>query len=449
MCTHGTLLGRGVILAIAAFVMPALQATADDIPESVQPSSDIPIPAFCFAPGTSSRVIEAAYQRAARAHELHSLAPVGSFKFQVFGRWSNTATDGSGLSQGDPTTLTWSVVPDGTSISGGPGIGDDAAPSNLRAFLNGIYGNQATWLPLFQQVFDRWAQLTGITYVYEPNDDGSPLSGLGGSIGVRSDIRIGGHLIDGNYGILAYNYYPDDGDMVIDTGDSFYSDTTSNSLKFRNTVAHEHGHGLGLKHSCPMNQTKLMEPILTTNFEGPQHDDVLATNRFYGDRFEDDDSWGTAAPLGEFGSTTVANLSVDSNTDTDVYSFVADTGAAVDVSLNPVGMTYLSGPQSGDGSCSAGSSYNSLNIQDLEVRVLDLNGTTELAAADHNGVGQPEVLEDVALSSGAGTYYVDVTGDSSDAARLYQLSMTVFPSDRVFGDGFETDDTSAWSATVP
>ena len=61
-------------------------------------------------------------------------------KFEITNRWTATATDGGGLSLGDPTTLTWSVVPDGTSISGG--IGEPAAPSNLRSFLDGIYGNQ-------------------------------------------------------------------------------------------------------------------------------------------------------------------------------------------------------------------------------------------------------------------------------------------------------------------
>jgi hypothetical protein len=368
-------------------------------------------------------------------------------KYEIATRWSYTATDGGGLSEGDPTTLTWSVVPDGTSI--GSGIGEPAAPSNLRAFLNGIYGNQSTWIALFQQTFDRWGELTGITYVHESNDDGVALFNSSGQLGVRGDIRIGGHTIDGNYGVLAYNYYPDNGDMVIDTPDSFYNNTASNSLNLRNTVAHEHGHGLGLKHSCPLNQTKLMEPMLTTSFDGPQHDDILGTNRLYGDRFEDNDGSGTAAPLGALGSTMEANLSVDSNTDTDVYGFVADGGAAVNVTIAPFGITYLSGPQNGDGTCSAGTNYDSLNIQDLEVRVLDVNGSTVLAEADLNGVGQPEVLDDIALPSGAGTYYVEITGDATDAAQLYQLSMTVSPSDQIFTDGVETGDTTCWSSVTP
>jgi hypothetical protein len=443
------LLSTPVALAVAMLLMPvALVCAGESADLPAAPPENSTMPAFCFAPGTPPDVVANAFERAERLYEKSSLTPPSTLKFVIADRWSYTATDGGGLSQGDPTTLTWSVVPDGTSI--GSGVGELAGPSGLRAFLNGIYGDEAAWLAIFQQVFDRWGELTGITYVYEFNDDGAALSySSSGQLGVRADIRIGGHAIDGDYGILAYNYYPNNGNMVIDTPDSFYNNTSSNSLKLRNTVAHEHGHGLGLAHSCPMDKTKLMEPFLTTLFDGPQHDEILATNRSYGDRFEDNDTLGKAAPLGTFGTITKDNLSVDSNTDADVYGFIVDTGAAVDVTITPIGYTYLSGPQNTNGSCSAGTDYDSLNIQDLEVRVLDVNGNTELAAADRNGVGQPEELDNIALSSGAGTYYVEITGDATDAAQLYQLSMTVSPSDQIFTDGVETGDTSCWSSVTP
>ena len=442
-------LGSVANLAVALLLVPALPVCASEHSQPPAAPPKTSIPAFCFAPGTPPDVVERTLDRAARSFERNSLSPQNATKYRTVNRWTFTATDGGGLSQGDPTTLTWSVVPDGTAIPAE--FGFPAAGSNLRAFLNGIYGNEATWLALFQQVFDRWAALTGISYVYEPNDDGAALSGLGGVDGSRGDIRIGGKLIDGGGAILAYNYFPNDGDMVIDTGDSFYNNTSGNSLGFRNTVSHEHGHGLGVDHVCPINQTKLMEPFLSFGFDGPQHDDILAANRSYGDRFEHDDTPGQAAPLGSIGSTMESNLSVDSNTDADVYSFVVDAIGAVDVTITPTGMTYLEGPQNGPPtySCTAGTSYDTLNIQDLELRVLDVNGTTELAAADVNGVGQPEDLNDVMLLSGAGTYFVEVTGDSSDAAQLYELSMTVSPSDQIFAEGFESGDTTAWSSTVP
>ncbi len=289
-------------------------------------------------------------------------------------------------------------------------------------------------------------ELTGITYIYEPNDDSGSWTNAAGSIGVRGDIRISGHAIDGNYGILAYNFYPSTGDMVIDTSDSFYNDTSSNSLKFRNTVAHEHGHGLGLGHTCPMNQSKLMEPMLTTAFDGPQHDDILGSNRRYGDRFEYNETSGASKSLGAIGSLTNSNLSLDGNTDLDFFSFAADPGSDLDLTLTPVGTTYLTGPQVGQ--CDTGSSYNSLTIQDLAVRVLDTNGSSELASADDYGVGGSESLSAVELAGG-GTYYVEVSGDSSDEAQMYELSLTVSSSEQLFSDGFESNSTTSWSSSVP
>src|SRR5262249_5618035 len=136
--------------------------------------------------------------------------------------------------------------------------------------------------------------------------------------------RISGHSIDGNAGILAYNYFPDNGDMVIDAGDSFFTDTSGNSLRLRNTMAHEHGHGQGYEHVCPVDQTKLMEPFLSTAFDGPQHDDTLAGNRGYGDDLEDNDSAGTATSLGSLGNgtTTVSGVSADDGgSEADFYRF--------------------------------------------------------------------------------------------------------------------------------
>src|SRR5690606_32741169 len=168
---------------------------------------------------------------------------VGPPAFQLNPRWSSTATNGSGLQQGDPTILTWSIVPDGTAIPSAPGINEPAAPSNLIAYLGGIYGvttadtnyTDEAWFPLVQSIYDRWSELSGITFVYEEVDDGATLgSGAPGVLNMRGDMRLSGHFIDGNSGTLAYNFYPDTGDMVIDTGDNFFVDTGSNSIKLRN-----------------------------------------------------------------------------------------------------------------------------------------------------------------------------------------------------------------------
>ncbi len=295
--------------------------------------------------------------------------------------------------------------------------------------MNNIYGNQSAWLPLFQQVFAAWAAETGNTYVYQATDDGASFPFTAGALGARGDVRIGGHLIDGNSGILAYNFFPNTGDMVIDTADSFYSNTSNNSLRLRNTLSHEHGHGLGLSHVCPIQQTKLMEPFLTTAFDGPQIDDRLGGGRGYGDENEHNDMAGSATNLGTLGTgtTTRTRLSIDDSAATDIDFFRFNTsGGTARVTMRPVGSTYLEGPQNSNGSCTAGSSYNALTLVDLGVQLIGSNGSTVLATANSNGAGQNETTAEVNLPNGTGPYYVRVFGNGSVAdVQLYELDIVI------------------------
>lgn len=432
------------LFLVAAVLFGTLTAAAAE-------QSPFRAPAFCYAPGTSQNVVDATREKALWTASTSPFSPDMGQKFEYTDgdRWRYTATDGHGLGQGDPITLTWSIVPDGTPISPAFG-GESSGGSTLRSYLNGVYPSESAWIAEIQQVFDRWGALTGITYVYVA-DDGAPLPSSSGQLGVRGDVRISGHSIDGDWGVLAYNYFPNTGDMVIDVPDAFFSNTSNDSIRLRNVVAHEHGHGLGFEHSCPVNQTKLMEPYVSMAFDGPQHDDILAANRAYGDRFEHDDSAATAADLGAVTATNVTNLSIDDSGDIDYFSFAASANQKVSLTVSPVGFTYLSGPQNSNGSCSAGSSSDSLHIHDLELRLLDVNGTSELAAADDHGVGVAEELNDVALSSGAGNYFVEVSGDATSLAQLYQLTLTVSdleqqepPGPILFDDGFETGDCGNW-----
>ncbi len=378
-------------------------------------------PAVCFAPGTPKATMAAFYA----AHQRPDLD-----LYRLGTRWGATATSGGGLQQGDPTVITWSFIPDGTIIPGGAnGAGEPSAPSNLIAFLNGIYGSQAVWQALYQQMFDRWSDLTGLTYVYQPTDDGAAFPGSGGALGVRGDVRIGGHFIDGNSGILAYNFFPNTGDMVIDTADNFYSDTSNSSLRLRNVLSHEHGHGIGLFHTCPTNNTKLMEPFINLNFDGPQHDDRLGGMRGYGDSAENNNTAPTATSLGltlANGTYSVQDVSIDDNLDVDFFSFtVAPGNKSAAVTITPVGFTYLEGPQNNDGSCSAGTLFNSLIITNLGVQLLDTNGVTVLGTANLNAAGVAEVIPTTPLPSGSGPYYVRVFGNGVDNAQLYSVGLTL------------------------
>jgi uncharacterized repeat protein (TIGR01451 family) len=415
---------RSLLILLAAAALPSAgHATRAMGPRTLRVSTKPP--AVCFGPGTDPAYIDSVYQ----SLELDALQPQ-LFQFIDGDRWFRTATDGTGLQLGEPTILTWSVVPDGTNIPSGGFTGDVAGPSNLRARLNSIYGSEGVWRPIIQQALDEWASETGTSYVFAANDDGAAFAstsseGAQGVLGTRGDLRLSGRNIDGNSGVLAFNWFPDSGDMVIDTNDSFYLDVSNSSLRLRNVVSHEHGHGLGFRHVCPISQTKLMEPIFASNFVGPQHDDILAGNRGYGDDREDND----VAALGtNFGSITngvfsINGASIDRVGDLDFFRFTVTSGKQVDVTVTPVGFTYSSGPQQGS-QCPAGPNFNSLAQNDLILQVLSTNGTTILASANNLPAGGAETLSNVVLP-GSGQFFIRVAGGSFDAAQLYNLSFTI------------------------
>lgn len=363
---------------------------------------------MCFSPDTPLRVVQAFDQLLQGA------------RFNQIGRWPSTASQPGPLAQGDPTTLTYSYAPDGTFV---PNLIGVTGNSNLNAWLDGIYsGNTAAWQAEFDGAFDDWEALIGTNYVFEPNDGGSQLNTLAGELGMRGDVRIAAIFIDGNSGTLAYNNFPPDGDMVFDSGDSFYNDAPFSPLGFRNVIRHEHGHGLGMLHVCPINQTILMEPFISFAFDGPQLDDVLNGQRHYGDNYEDNDSPDMAFGLGTLGLSPLrADIaSTDSRTDVDYFAFSITEPLFVEVSATPFGLTYESVQQ--DAACSGGIFFDSLNISDLAVEIIDRDGVTVLASSNVSPSG---VAETASIDLFApGTYFAKVIPTSDiDNVQLYDLEV--------------------------
>jgi hypothetical protein len=356
-------------------------------------------------------------------------------------RWTATAS-GSAGNEGSVTTLTWSLAPDGLSIPGKGG-------SNLVSFFDGIFGitsggtnfQSRPWFSLFEQSFDRWSQISGINFVYEPNDSGA-LSSEPGALGVRGDIRIGGQNIDGTSGTLAYTNFPNDGDIVIDTSESvFFADSNNNYRAFRNTLMHEIGHGFGLDHIESSSSAFLMEPIINTTFDGPQLDDIRGVQAFYGDAYEKtnpgegNNTFGLATSLGSLipgsslavgaaatGTQAVAEtetdfVSIANLYDTDYYSFVVTQPVTLAATLTPLGGIFTQAPQGG-----TQSSFNASARNNLVLTVFGPNGTTELAAADNGAAGFADTLAGISLPA-AGEYFVRVTG-TYYAVQLYQLQLS-------------------------
>lgn len=361
--------------------------------------------------------------------------------FNLQARWMETATDGSGIQRGDPVTLTWSIVPDGTTIN--PGIsGEGNDDSSLISFLDTIIGagpggsdlTQRPWFELLESGYGRWGEVSGLTMVYESADDGSFIgqNSAAGQLGVRGDFRVSGHSIDGQSGsnVLAYNYFPDNGDQVIDTDNSsFYSGSASNYLGLRNVISHEAGHGLGLDHIESNTDNFLMEPFINLGFDGPQFSDILGMHRGYGDineRNGGNDTANTATDLGSLGDgqtfligedsadaliapTDVDFVSIDGSSDTDFFSFTLNSEGELVLELTPMGPEYQTNL--------AGGLWDASAQNDLSLTLYDTDGSSILATSDFGSFGE---MESIAQTLLAGTYFAQVSG-SNDGAQMFQL----------------------------
>ncbi|MDP0491915.1 MAG: matrixin family metalloprotease [Verrucomicrobiota bacterium JB023] len=427
-------------LGLLAAVGFSLHHTSEETPSPHPRPFSVPL-AACFAPGTPQDLVDD-YGNPKSTKDLSPyslLYPELSKALQLSSRWSTTATDGSGQgTQGNPVTVTWSIVADGTSAPGDGTI--SFAPSDLRARLAEIYGGSSSgpaeeqpWFPIFADAFANISTVSGLTLVYEPNDDGATVTNANaGSLGVRGDIRITGRPIDGDSSTLAFNYYPNYGDMVIDTDDSYFENTSNNSIRLRNVIEHEVGHGLGLNHVCPIDETKLMEPFVTTDFIGVQFDEIYSLQRQYGDIYErtssekNNDTFANATPL----SIPIDNslweppqwLSIDDNNDVDYYAIPLNAAGRISVTVTPSPNSYLEGSQSANGECEAGTLFDAASRQDLVIGIYDPSYNL-IEEVDANGIGLSETLS---ANLTAGTNYLKISADTTNnTAQLYKLSINL------------------------
>jgi len=353
--------------------------------------------ALCLEPGTPQDEIDAILRRLPTWQDEDD-------RFMPGPRWATTATDGSTGAWGDPITLTYSFIPDGTYIP--PGAGEPGSPSELYAEMNSHFGDPSVWKPFFAEHFESWGQHIGISYV-EVEDDGASFPNSPGILGARGDVRIGAHYIGGV--ILAYNYFPPGGDMVLDTADN-WGNSASDYRFFRNIVAHEHGHGHGLNHETPLSCTKLMEANLCMNFTYPQDDDIRGGMNSYGDFLENDDDAGEANELGAFtGEMIIATPSLDHDYDTDWFHFVVTATSLLDVTVHPVGSAYQI----------HGVVVFTHKMQDLSFELRDgVDGSNIILTVDDTIEGVDEILLDYTLSPGE--YWIRVDGVQTGTGLVVQ-----------------------------
>jgi hypothetical protein len=396
--------------------------------------------------------------------------------FDINGRWTNTATNGATAPIGQPVTLTWSIVPDGTPVSS-----ESNSPSSLVQFLDNMFGSggggpMATrpWFSLLQRSFDRWNALGGLQFVYSAADDGAVHGTSPGVLGVRGDLRLAGDFVDGAGGTYAYTSFINaGGDMVFDTADAGYFGSSGLDFRnFRNTFMHEVGHALGLGHVESSNADFLMEVFPNNAFDGPQFDDLRGVQHLYGDVNEKagggvgNNTASTATPLGALppgtsvrrgddastgtvvGASETDFVSIANASDVDFYSFTIASPVVLDASLTPLGASY-------NQRTSVSQPFVTLQTNRSSNLALELHrgpatNPTLVAASTAGGLGVAETLAAIPLAT-PGEYFVRVTG-STAVVQFYGLVLTAsalnlqgdYNSDGVIDAG----DYTVWRDTL-
>ncbi len=342
---------RAILFAGSMVLMPVCIASGAGL-AGAAPSVPQDFVHLCHAGNATSEEI-AATEAAAIANGYRP----ESLRARPVQRIGRTAAQPNGVEYGYGYTITWSYLRDGfvlPAASQAPGT----APSTLFATMDQQHsGGFAQWHAKFVEAFARWEAVTGNRYQFEPEDDGAPLDAVGQG-GRRGDVRIGMRAIPGS--VLAYNNYPSSGsDMVLDQ-DRDWSDTNF----FLNVVMHEHGHGLGLDHVCPLDKTKLMEPILN-GITQASLDEILGSQMLYGDPLNHATS-GTS----DFRRSRQLILGVAPGA---VDDYWVDRPGIYAVGAQPLGASYLEGPQ-GQSGCGPATAINTQFYGDLTVQVLDAGG---------------------------------------------------------------------------
>lgn len=172
---------------------------------------------------------------------------------------------------GTGATVTWSLMPTGTSCATDGG-------GTCTAFADVL---PAGWLGAVTSAFDAWSAVADITFI-QVADDGAAFNAPTSS----GDIRLGLHALDGASGVLAHGYYPPvnggsaAGDIHFDIAELWKVGFGGPGYDIAQVLAHEIGHAIGLAHSDVA--SSLMGSFYTEAFAGLQADDIAGAQFIYG-----------------------------------------------------------------------------------------------------------------------------------------------------------------------
>ena len=237
----------------------------------------------------------------------------------------------SGDSWVNPSRITYSFVPDGTSVGG--------TPTNMYSALSALGITAAQYQLQVEKAAAVWEAVANINLALVP-DNGAPIGVSGNQQDDPrfGDIRIGGYA-QGVFGQLAFAFLPPPADGGTDAGDIFFNSSQSwqvngSAYDLETVAIHELGHALGMSHSAIT--TADMYAYYNSSKQQLTSDDTAGIQSIYGARTAStpaNNSFATAidlsSSLNAAGQLTLGNLAVSGpNTDVKYYYVTAPASSS-------------------------------------------------------------------------------------------------------------------------
>ena len=308
-----------------------------------------------------------------------------------------------------PARITYSFVPDGTSLGG--------IPSTLNSSLSALGISASSWQTAITKAALAWEATAGVNLVQVGDNgavSGDPTLDQQGDPNV-GDIRFGGTSLDPS--VLAEAFLPPPinggslaGDVVFNTSQLW---KVGADYDFQTVAMHEFGHALGLDHST--DTTATMYPYYTGTNQVLAADDKAGIQAVYGPRQPDafdaaasNQTTATASNITPYIDPSnlqisLSGLDISTNQDLDVYKVVVPAGASSSFTVK----------------------MQSTGLSSMSPRLLVLNGTGGFITQVYSSNYGATVSATINGVSAGQTYYFRAQGYATNTAGIGAYGLQV------------------------